>query len=63
MLPTWTLDAVCEARGGAHPSYAQGYSVRDNEFYVAWDSISRDRAVFLRWLDENVLGQSTGVAG
>ena len=27
--------------GGAHPSYAAGYSVRDNDFYRAWDA---DRA-------------------
>ena len=27
---------------GAHPSYAQGYYDRDNEFYVAWEAISRD---------------------
>ena len=29
---------------GAHPSYAQGYYDRDNEFYVAWEAISRDPA-------------------
>ena len=62
VLPAWALDAVCEARGGAHPSYAQGFGVRDNAFYVAWDAISRDRRVFLRWLDEHVLGGSTGLA-
>ena len=63
VLPTWALAAVCEAPDGAHPSYAQGYSVRDNGFYVAWDAISRDRDTFLGWLDEHVLGRSAGVAG
>ena len=38
VLPAWTVDAVCEVPGGAHPSYAIGYSVRDNAFYQAWDA-------------------------
>ena len=32
--------------GGALPSYAAGYSTRDNDFYVAWDEIARDRDRF-----------------
>ncbi len=40
--------------GGAHPSYAAGYSVRDNAFYQAWDAISRDREAFGRWVEESV---------
>ena len=32
--------------GGAHPSYAQGYSTRDNDYYRAWDAISADRDRF-----------------
>jgi glutaconate CoA-transferase subunit A len=55
VLPNWTLDAVAVAPGGAYPSYALGYSVRDNDFYVAWDAISRDREAFLRWMEEHVL--------
>src|SRR5690348_11770513 len=43
VLPGWAVDAVCEAPGGAHPSYAHDYSDRDNDFYVRWDAISRDR--------------------
>ena len=35
---------VVEAPGGARPSDAHGYYKRDNAFYVAWDTISRDRA-------------------
>jgi glutaconate CoA-transferase, subunit A len=49
------VDAVAEARGGAHPSYAHGYSVRDNAFYEAWDPISRDRDTFGEWMRRNVL--------
>ena len=41
--PAWVIDAVAVVPGGAHPSYAHGYYERDNEFYVAWDAISRDR--------------------
>jgi glutaconate CoA-transferase subunit A len=51
---------VAEAPGGAHPSYALGYSARDNDFYVAWDEISRDRERFLRWLEADVYGVSPG---
>ena len=27
VLPAWVVDAVCEVPGGAHPSFAMGYSV------------------------------------
>jgi glutaconate CoA-transferase subunit A len=56
VLPSWVVDAVAEAPGGAHPSYAHGYSVRDNAFYEAWDPISRDRDTFANWMRRNVLG-------
>jgi glutaconate CoA-transferase subunit A len=56
VLPSWTVDAVAIAPGGAHPSYAHGYYERDNDFYVAWDEISRDRETFTAWIDEHVHG-------
>ena len=43
VLPSWTVGYVAAVPGGAHPSYALGYSGRDNDFYLAWDAISRDR--------------------
>jgi glutaconate CoA-transferase, subunit A len=55
VLPSWVVDAVAEVPGGAHPSYAHGYSVRDNAFYEAWDPISRDRDAFADWMRRNVL--------
>src|SRR5262245_50120835 len=55
VLPAWVIDAVCVAPHGAHPSYAHGYYERDNEFYVAWDGISRDRDTFLAWMRRHVL--------
>lgn len=54
VLPTWAVTAVSVVPGGAHPSYAQGYSDRDNDFYVAWDAVSRDREAFRYWLDEHI---------
>jgi glutaconate CoA-transferase, subunit A len=55
VLPTWAVSFVAHAPGGAHPSYAHGYSQRDNDYYVRWDAISRDREAFRAWLHERVL--------
>ena len=43
VLPSWVVSSVCLVPGGAHPSFAMGFSERDNSFYRAWDEISRDR--------------------
>jgi glutaconate CoA-transferase subunit A len=50
VLPAWTVTYVAQVPGGAHPSYALGYSDRDNDYYAAWDAISRDRDAFTSWL-------------
>jgi glutaconate CoA-transferase, subunit A len=50
ILPAWTVTCVAHVPGGSHPSYAMGYSDRDNDYYQAWDAISRDRAAFREWL-------------
>ncbi len=63
VLPTWAVTTVAPVPGGAHPSYAHGYSVRDNDFYVAWDAISRDRETFTAWMRGNVLAAATSGAG
>jgi glutaconate CoA-transferase subunit A len=55
VLPSWVVDAISLAPSGAHPSYAHGYYDRDNEFYVAWDAISRDREAFCAWMKRHVL--------
>jgi glutaconate CoA-transferase subunit A len=55
VVPGWVIDAVSPAPRGAHPSYAHGYYERDNDFYVRWDEISRDRDRFTAWIDEHVL--------
>jgi glutaconate CoA-transferase subunit A len=56
VLPGWTVDAVSLVPGGAHPSYALGYYDRDNEFYVRWAEISRERDTFRTWMQRHVLG-------
>ena len=55
VLPSWVIDAVAVAPGGARPSYAHGYYDRDNAFYLAWDAISRDRDTFTEWMQQHVL--------
>jgi glutaconate CoA-transferase, subunit A len=63
VLPTWTMTYVAAAPGGAHPSYAMDYSVRDNDFYLAWDAISRDREAFTDWLEREGLVPGASPAG
>jgi glutaconate CoA-transferase, subunit A len=60
VLPSWVVDAVAEVPGGSHPSYAHGYSDRDNAYYRAWDDISRDRETFTAWLETEVLRGGAG---
>jgi glutaconate CoA-transferase subunit A len=57
VLPSWTVSYVAAVPGGAHPSYALGYSERDNDYYVAWDPIGRDRDAFQHWLDTEIFKQ------
>jgi glutaconate CoA-transferase, subunit A len=54
VIPSWAVTAVAEAPRGAHPSYAHSYYDRDNDFYRAWDAISRDRDAFGAWMHEHV---------
>jgi glutaconate CoA-transferase subunit A len=56
VLPNWTVDYVARVPNGAHPSYAAGYTERDNDYYLAWDPIARDREAFATWLEENIYG-------
>jgi glutaconate CoA-transferase subunit A len=56
VLPTWVITAVSHVPSGAHPSFAMGYSDRDNAFYKEWDAISKDRDSFTDWVNANILG-------
>ncbi len=57
VLPAWVVDAVCLVPDGAHPSFAIGYSTRDNDFYREWDAIARDRDTFTKWIERHVMVQ------
>lgn len=56
MIPGIIVDAVCQAPYACHPSYAQGYYDRDNDFYLQWDKISESAETAQAWLDEWVYG-------
>jgi glutaconate CoA-transferase, subunit A len=56
VLPHWVVSAVVHCRGGAYPSYAQGFYARDNVFYQRWDAIARERESFLAWMHRYVCG-------
>lgn len=58
LIPGLQVDAVVIEPWGAHPSFAQGYYDRDNDFYVNWDKIARDEASLKKYLDEFVYGVS-----
>ncbi|HEX9333360.1 MAG TPA: CoA-transferase, partial [Anaerolineales bacterium] len=52
MIPGIVVSAVCHVPFACHPSYAQGYYDRDNEFYLAWDKISESSEATKQYLDE-----------
>jgi glutaconate CoA-transferase subunit A len=56
LIPGLIVDAVVVEPWGAHPSYAQGYYDRDNEFYIRWEPTSRDPAALDRYLKDFVFG-------
>jgi len=56
MIPGIVVSAVCHVPFACHPSYAQGYYDRDNEFYLSWDKISESMEGVKAWLDEWVYG-------
>lgn len=58
LLPHFTVTAIAHCPGGAWPSYAQGLYARDNDFYLRWDGIARERASFTAWMERHVLGTS-----
>jgi glutaconate CoA-transferase subunit A len=56
LIPGMIVDAVVVEPGGAHPSYAQGYYDRDNDFYQEWENVSRDAMSLAAYLQEWVFG-------
>ena len=63
VLPAWTVSYIAEVPGGSWPSYALGYYDRDNDYYLAWDPIGRDRDTFRHWLDTEILGAPEAARG
>ncbi len=56
LIPGMIVDAVCQVPYCSHPSYTQGYYDRDNEFYLAWEELSKDRESVNKYLEEWVFG-------
>ena len=56
LIPGLIVDAVVHEPFGCHPSYAQGYYDRDNDFYVAWRELSQEVTKFNAYLDEWIYG-------
>jgi glutaconate CoA-transferase subunit A len=52
LLPGFIVSAVVHEPWGCHPSFAQGYYDRDNDYYVGWREVSQDEAKLAAWLDE-----------
>jgi glutaconate CoA-transferase subunit A len=50
LIPSFVVHAVVHAPWGAHPSFAQGYYDRDNDFFVQWHELSRDATAAKDWL-------------
>jgi glutaconate CoA-transferase subunit A len=63
VLPAWTVSYIAEVPGGSRPSYALGYYDRDNDYYLAWDPIGRDRDAFRHWLDTEIPGAPEAAQG
>jgi glutaconate CoA-transferase subunit A len=59
IIPALKVDAVVIEPFAAHPSYAQGYYDRDNQFYVDWYGISKD----LKGMEEYIADWIHGVSG
>lgn len=58
LIPGLIVDAVVIEPFAAHPSYALGYYDRDNEFYVEWAKISKEKASLDKYLEDWVYGVS-----
>lgn len=56
IIPGLIVAAVVIEPFAAHPSYALGYYDRDNDFYVEWAKISKEKAGMDRYLDEWIYG-------
>jgi glutaconate CoA-transferase subunit A len=58
LIPGIIVKGVVHEPFACHPSYAQGYYDRDNDFYVSWRERSKNLDGFMSYLDEWVYGVS-----
>jgi glutaconate CoA-transferase subunit A len=56
VIPGMIAHAVVVEPFGAHPSFAQGYYDRDNDFYINWEEISKDENQLTAYLQEWIYG-------
>ena len=60
IIPAFVISAICVTPNGAAPSYALDYYPRDNDAYIAWNSISKERESFTKWLQSEIFGAIEG---
>jgi glutaconate CoA-transferase, subunit A len=56
LIPGFLVSSVVHQPFGAHPSPAQGFARRDDDFYFEYHSATRTREGFEQWLQKWVLG-------
>ena len=57
ILPSILLSAIAVAPRGAAPSYALDYYPRNNLQYIEWSNISKERADFEKWLENEIFNE------
>jgi glutaconate CoA-transferase subunit A len=58
LIPGMIVNAIVIEPFAAHPSYAQGYYDRDNQFYVDWYDISKKQESMEKYISDWILGIS-----
>jgi glutaconate CoA-transferase subunit A len=56
LIPGFLVSSVVHARFGSHPSPAQGYMRRDDDFYFEYHTATRSKQGFEQWLQRSVFG-------
>jgi glutaconate CoA-transferase subunit A len=59
IIPSNLIDAISVVPKGAWPSYASDFYERDNNQYIAWDDISKERDRFTEWLNSEIYSKSS----
>jgi glutaconate CoA-transferase subunit A len=59
IIPEALISHIAVVPRGAWPSYASGYYERDNDAYIAWDDIAKERESFSQWLEREIYAKSS----